>query len=461
MAWPIKSTFKADDPVASVSADWHNTVANVLNDITGVGCAIEKTPHGLGWRVIVDNSYFETTQGSGHRFKPTLDSTGTTVSISQGSWTGYDDTATVSNSATGLGDSVNKYIVATVDTQVAPTSLTLADTNVLPVDSDHQTKRLITTLTYDTDGQISNIDKATVGDIHNERQITKLSLGYTDSGDLQQAGWQGASDTDIAPGDLISFKDITDSDQDYITFAHFEASLTYSGIGDAPDTTTPWPIAPDSTSGMQHEDLDNRENDTDSHPALYMLLGDTIAATSTRNAMVGVIGDSANTVSIAPNTRILSDTAGAASVSYGAHTLDGAPWTATDTTVAGSGVGALLVPNGGIYAGKGGYFKGETGSAFAVWAENAGGNRFAYFCDDADSIVAFFDDQITGGSMSVLYHDGAAFWGIEVDRAISITAAGESYWHAASEGITTTVQVTQAGVTKDMHISGGIIVGLT
>jgi hypothetical protein len=43
-------------PLAQLSADWLNTVARILNDLDGIGCHIDRTTTGYGWRIVVDGA---------------------------------------------------------------------------------------------------------------------------------------------------------------------------------------------------------------------------------------------------------------------------------------------------------------------------------------------------------------------------------------------------------------------
>jgi len=55
----LKNTFKKGDPVRAVpDAEWCNRVANILQDIRGIGCRIEKPTdaNGFNWCIIVDGS---------------------------------------------------------------------------------------------------------------------------------------------------------------------------------------------------------------------------------------------------------------------------------------------------------------------------------------------------------------------------------------------------------------------
>ena len=55
----LKNTFRRGDPLRHVSNHVQaNRIANVLLDLQGIGCRVEKPTHaeGRGWRIIVDGS---------------------------------------------------------------------------------------------------------------------------------------------------------------------------------------------------------------------------------------------------------------------------------------------------------------------------------------------------------------------------------------------------------------------
>jgi len=58
MGFPLNNVFRPGEPIANIQAAWLKTVANIFNDIQGIGCHIEKPPggEGLGWQIIVDSS---------------------------------------------------------------------------------------------------------------------------------------------------------------------------------------------------------------------------------------------------------------------------------------------------------------------------------------------------------------------------------------------------------------------
>lgn len=54
MGWPVKSDYKGGQALRAVSADDLNTLGNIVNEIEGVNCIIEKSANGKGWQIIIN-----------------------------------------------------------------------------------------------------------------------------------------------------------------------------------------------------------------------------------------------------------------------------------------------------------------------------------------------------------------------------------------------------------------------
>lgn len=125
--FPLKSNFAAGFPLAMLEASWLRTVANILNDIEGVGCHIEKTygGEGMGWKIIVDTDPADLV----YPFKVT-DNGGGSVSIQGGSWTRNGITVTLADTTlTGVG--ADDYVMlklgsGSLDPSFYPESLTVS-----------------------------------------------------------------------------------------------------------------------------------------------------------------------------------------------------------------------------------------------------------------------------------------------------------------------------------------------
>ena len=50
--YPLKSDFQKGDPITEIGAEWLNTVANILNNLSIQGGTIEKDVYGLHWVII-------------------------------------------------------------------------------------------------------------------------------------------------------------------------------------------------------------------------------------------------------------------------------------------------------------------------------------------------------------------------------------------------------------------------
>jgi hypothetical protein len=211
MAFPLKDDFKQGQSLAVVSHEWLNTVARIFNTIDGV----EKTYSGFGWSVIQSDSdatlatdVLADSESLFYRGRPRVNKDDfATVDIEPISWYQGNDPA-VSDSAAGLGSSTNPYIVAALDTDVSPTTLTLTADTSLPADSQATYKQLVATLTYDG-GSLAEVRRATLGDIHRasvESDNTDV-LVAVDSG--ATAGYLGANDSDgvLRTDTTISYTD--------------------------------------------------------------------------------------------------------------------------------------------------------------------------------------------------------------------------------------------------------------
>jgi hypothetical protein len=53
--FPLRNDFNSSLPIATLSADFLNTVANILNDLDGIGCHIDRNPSGYGWKIVIDS----------------------------------------------------------------------------------------------------------------------------------------------------------------------------------------------------------------------------------------------------------------------------------------------------------------------------------------------------------------------------------------------------------------------
>jgi len=135
--FPLKSNFVAGLPLASLEASWLRTVANILNDIDGIGCHIEKTygGEGMGWKIIVDTDLADLE----YPFKIT-DNGGGSVDVKGGSWTRNGTTVTLADTtleSLGADDYVCIYLISlsgTVDPALDPYQLSVSSASSIPAD---------------------------------------------------------------------------------------------------------------------------------------------------------------------------------------------------------------------------------------------------------------------------------------------------------------------------------------
>ena len=99
-----------------------------------------------------------------HRFRPSINSDDNSkCDISEGSWT--RNNVKVTNSATAIGSSAYLYIVAELDDEDVPTTLTISAYATPPIPNQKNSRRLIAKLMPDIDGSISGILRCQLGDI--------------------------------------------------------------------------------------------------------------------------------------------------------------------------------------------------------------------------------------------------------------------------------------------------------
>lgn len=94
----LKDNFQNGQPVASVDANWYNTVAKILNTIQGYGCTITKTQTGLGWTITVPK---QSVAELNYPFKMSRYND-TQLNITSGRWT--RNGIVVTHTSAGIGD---------------------------------------------------------------------------------------------------------------------------------------------------------------------------------------------------------------------------------------------------------------------------------------------------------------------------------------------------------------------
>jgi hypothetical protein len=168
LGWILNIKAKSGLPFAAIPASFYTNVDEVLSQLDGYGCHIERNVNNL-WRIVVDNPG-STSGGGPHRFRPTVnDSDSSKCDIEEGSWV-LNGTAQTNPDTASLGDTGNTYIVATIthDTTaspVKPSAISIAAQAAAAPDSLYTTKRNICKINYDTGGAISDFERFQVGDI--------------------------------------------------------------------------------------------------------------------------------------------------------------------------------------------------------------------------------------------------------------------------------------------------------
>jgi hypothetical protein len=104
-----------------------------------------------------------------HRFRPTRN--GKQVDIAEGSWVRNGVRVTDADGTAALGSQAQPYIVATIDDEHNPTTLTLTDEAAVPAAAAWILKRLICTIEYTAGGSINRIIRNQLSDIVDERLV--------------------------------------------------------------------------------------------------------------------------------------------------------------------------------------------------------------------------------------------------------------------------------------------------
>ncbi len=162
--YPLQNDFKAKAPLATLQAGWFNTVANILNDITGVGCHIEKPGggQGYGWQIVVDEAGGALSQ---YHFKVELESV-STVKVYGGNWKRHAHG--VETSLNYAGESVEitgtTYLILKLDNNLAPAAISL-DASATDAADDDNVVKVLAKCTLGTGDSIEIENYWTGGDI--------------------------------------------------------------------------------------------------------------------------------------------------------------------------------------------------------------------------------------------------------------------------------------------------------
>jgi len=284
MGFPLKSNFKPGDPTASLQANWLKTVANILNDVKGIGCHIDKPNggEGMGWQIVIDES--ASAQGRGNRFLVT-DLTGGEIQVTTGIWTRLGIPLALATDVgeeflTVAGIGANDYVylklnASSTDPAIRPTSITVENGGSNPNSGDMEG-------VYWVLGKFTNSvwkpywvgdidDFMVIPDSESDFNVTDPpedyryhSLNYAHRsglhlGNLQIHQWDTPSQEPIVANDLMMFRDTSDNNKQlkYISFEdlgnYLSLNMPVEGEGNLGDR-----VADDlnSNSKIEHTLLD-------------------------------------------------------------------------------------------------------------------------------------------------------------------------------------------------------------
>ena len=136
-AFHIKDDFGNGDKINSVTHEWLNTVARVLNQIAGKGCAIRKKNSGYNWTIEVDGS----STGSSSEFGVKLtDTTALTITINGGHVVHGSYSASCSDTVVLAGgtSSLKHYIFAYGTLNPLTVAISATSTPTFPINAANQ-----------------------------------------------------------------------------------------------------------------------------------------------------------------------------------------------------------------------------------------------------------------------------------------------------------------------------------
>jgi hypothetical protein len=216
----LKNNFKAgDSPIAFCSARQHNRVANILQDLQGIGCRIDKPldAEGRGWRIVIDGSSDIPPPAALPGSTPAtlihfgvyqVSSTsvavrgGTVESLSHGARYAVNllcdggasgDLTNVKTLTTPGLSNATVYVLTTKDYPLEPTSLTVTLSNTQPNANDKKTRQIAHfTLSAGTIAAGSLVQDWSGGnwrEVWNAPDGDSLAYNATDL-DLEIKGWR-------------------------------------------------------------------------------------------------------------------------------------------------------------------------------------------------------------------------------------------------------------------------------
>lgn len=243
-------------------------------------------------------------------------------------------------------------------------------------------KFIVAKVTTDSSGNISTIEQLHLGDLDDSFNYwDNLSTWYNSVYQTEIKGWSAASSGGVALATDLILAQATASMRvvKFLSISDLSNSTDMANtfIQNFNDHATTL-LTKISISGLNHEDLQHRDNDANSHSLLYWLMG----GASTRN-YGGSIGRTDSSMAIDLTNSYLKDATGpTTTVDWHQRQLLGGNWTITsgnkflaaDTTKSTAADTGAVQVKGGVWAGKG--FRGEKGS----------GDQAAYFEDGTNSV---------------------------------------------------------------------------
>ena len=248
----LKNDYQSGHPTAGVSAEWLNTVANIFNDLEGIGCHIEKKigTRGMGWKIVVGDGTGDIEPA--YRFK-VIQASETTLRVMEGTWYrnsgDYENTGNQMYSVdltvdagkdyktlTASGTSTTHYVYVMLNQAINPTGLTAHIDTYANMDEDliPDSRWVLAAVDLNASGYITNIEQLWRGGdiIQAPLRIDGASLGWlagSNQNYLEIRGWAGASETP-ASGDKFVYADVDDSNNaDYVTLSDLATAIGNEG----------------------------------------------------------------------------------------------------------------------------------------------------------------------------------------------------------------------------------------
>ena len=166
----LDKEYKTGDPIAGVPHTFFGSVDEILTNLGVYNGHIER--NGNFWQIVYDKGEDPDQSGVGpHRFRGTASATTGAVDIDTGGWNLNGTMIVDTGGTSGLGDTANPYIIATItkgtSKPLAPSTITLTAAAAPAADSEFTSKRNIGKINHDTtSGNYSSFSRYQIGDIY-------------------------------------------------------------------------------------------------------------------------------------------------------------------------------------------------------------------------------------------------------------------------------------------------------